>query len=56
MGLFGKLRRGVRGRGDGGDPAADLRYMQQWVAGHTGVEAYVEPQTAVPDVTVFTSL
>lgn len=35
-----------------GDPAADLQYMQRWVAEHTGVEAYVEPRTTVTDVTV----
>jgi hypothetical protein len=26
--------------------------MQQWVADHQGVEAYVEPQTTVTEVTV----
>jgi hypothetical protein len=26
--------------------------MRQWVATHTGVEAYVEPQTTVTEVTV----
>ncbi|MBX7431626.1 oxidoreductase [Mycobacterium sp. Y57] len=52
MGLFDKLRRG-RGRGSAtSDPAADLRYLQQWVADHHGVEAFVEPKTTVTDVTV----
>lgn len=54
MGLFDKLRR--RRRGGGGastrDPAADLRYLQQWVAEHTGVEAFVEPKTTVTELTV----
>ena len=36
----------------GTDPAADLHYLQQWVAQHTGVEAFVEPRTTVTDVTV----
>ena len=53
MGLFDKFRGGRRVRGvDGTDPAADLRYLQQWVAEHTGVEAFVEPRTTVTDVTV----
>ncbi len=53
VGLFGRFRRGTRGRKDGGnDPAADLRYLRQWVADHTGVEAYVEPRTTVTDLTV----
>jgi hypothetical protein len=53
VGLFDRLRRGVGGKTDGGsDPATDLRYLRQWVAEHTGVEAYVEPRTTVTDVTV----
>jgi hypothetical protein len=47
---LGRFRRGTRG--SGADPAADLRYLQQWVADHVGVEAYVEPRTTVTDVTV----
>jgi hypothetical protein len=52
--LFDRFRGGGRKRrgGDGGDPAADLRYLQQWVAEHIGVEAFVEPRTTVTDVTV----
>jgi len=53
VGLFNKLR---RRRGGGGtatsDSAADLRYLRQWVADHEGVEAFVEPQTTVTEVTV----
>lgn len=53
MGLFDRFRGGRKARvAAGNDPAADLRYMQQWVAEHTGVEAFVEPRTTVTDVTV----
>ncbi|MDT5015362.1 MAG: hypothetical protein QOD39_1522 [Mycobacterium sp.] len=53
MGLFDRLRRGKRGgSGGGNDPAADLGYLQKWTADHIGVEAFVEPKTAVTDVTV----
>ncbi|KUI29169.1 oxidoreductase [Mycobacterium sp. IS-1742] len=52
MGLFDKWRGRRSARADGGDPAADLRYLRQWVAEHRGVEAYVEPKTTVTDVTV----
>jgi len=50
VGLFDKLR-GRRGAG-GAATAADLRYLQQWVAEHEGVEAFVEPMTTVTEVTV----
>lgn len=53
MGLFDRLRGRRRSRaGKGSDSAADLRYLQRWVAEHTGVEAFVEPKTTVTDVTV----
>ncbi|MGB2921723.1 MAG: oxidoreductase [Mycobacterium sp.] len=53
MGLFNKLRRRRgAGRAAASDPAADLRYLQQWVAEHIGVEAFVEPKTTVTEVTV----
>ena len=53
MGLFDRFRGRRFARGaDGHDPAADLRYLHQWVAEHTGVEAFVEPKTTVTDVTV----
>ncbi|MGE2730351.1 oxidoreductase [Mycolicibacterium vaccae] len=53
MGLFDRLRRGRRARpAKGADPAADLRYLRQWVAEHHGVEAFVEPKTTVTPVTV----
>jgi len=53
VGLFEKLRGGRRTAGaKANDPAADLRYLQQWVAEHHGVEAFVEPKTTVTEVTV----
>ena len=52
MGLFDRFRGRRSGRGDGHDPAADLRYLRDWVAERTGVEAFVEPKTTVTDVTV----
>ena len=53
MGLFDSFRRrGSKGGSDGRDPAADLKYLRQWVAEHQGVEAFVEPKTAVTEVTV----
>jgi len=52
VGLFDRFR-GRRGARSGGhDPGADLRYMRQWIAQRTGVEAFVEPKTTVTDVTV----
>src|SRR5262245_16728351 len=53
VGLFDRFRGGRKARaGVGADPAADLYYLQQWVAEHAGVEAFVEPRTTVTDVTV----
>jgi hypothetical protein len=53
VGLFDKLRGGRSGRaGTADERAADLRYLRQWVAEHHGVEAFVEPQTTVTEVTV----
>jgi hypothetical protein len=53
VGLFDRFRgrRSAR-RGDGHDPAADLRYLRHWIAERNGVEAFVEPKTTVTDVTV----
>ncbi|WP_197379801.1 oxidoreductase [Mycolicibacterium mengxianglii] len=50
MGLFSRFRRAESSRG--ADRAADLRYMREWTAAHTGVEAYVEPKTTVTELTV----
>ena len=53
LALFDRFRgRRSRRASDGHDPAADLSYLRQWVAEHEGVEAYVEPQTTVTEVTV----
>ncbi|MBO0680499.1 oxidoreductase [Mycolicibacterium sp. S2-37] len=52
MGIFSKFRGRRSARTDGRDPAADLRYLQQWVAEHQGVEAFIEPKTTVTEVTV----
>lgn len=52
MGLFDRLRGRRRAATATGDPAADLSYLQRWVAEHHGVEAYIEPKTTVTDVTV----
>ena len=52
MGLFARFRRRGSRRAGGTDPAADLEYLREWVATHHGVEAFVEPQTTVTDVTV----
>jgi hypothetical protein len=34
------------------ETAADHRYLQDWARARTGVEAFVEPQTSVTEVTV----
>lgn len=54
MGLFDRWRRGRGGARTqtGKQASADLDYLRQWVATHTGVEAFVEPQTTVTEVTV----
>lgn len=48
MGLFDKFRRPSGGRERDGDVA----YLRAWVAAHRGVEAFIEPKTAVTDFTV----
>jgi hypothetical protein len=54
VGLFDRFRVGRKTArdADGHGPATDLHYLNQWVAEHTGVEAFVEPKTTVTDVTV----
>lgn len=49
MGLFDRFR-GSRRRDSGAVP--DLRYLREWAASRTGVEAFVEPQTPVTPMTV----
>ena len=49
MGFFGRFRfRRRRSSGLGGD----LRYLRDWAAARTGVEAFVEPETTVTPMTV----
>ena len=53
MRLFDRFRGGRSPRGAAAQAAAaDLHYLQQWVAEHVGVEAFVEPRTTVTDLTV----
>lgn len=53
MGLFDRFRGSGRRRASKlGDPASDLKYLHQWVAEHSGVEGFVEPETTVTDLTV----
>jgi hypothetical protein len=47
MGLFGRLRRDAS-RARNGDEA----HLRAWAAAHAGVEAFVEPRTAVTETTV----
>ncbi len=49
MGLFDRFRSGRRGASGS---AADLKYLRDWAAQRTGVEAFVEPQTNVTPMTV----
>jgi hypothetical protein len=50
LGFFDRFR-GRRGGSDA-DTAADQRYLHDWARARTGVEAFVEPQTRVTEVTV----
>lgn len=53
MGLLDRFRRATPGRSGVSRPSgADRRYLTEWVRTHTGVEGFVEPKTAVTDVTV----
>jgi hypothetical protein len=52
LGLFARFRRGGFPRVSGADLDVNLQYLREWVAGHHGVEAFVEPQTTVTEVTV----
>lgn len=49
MGLFDRIRKSRR---DGKGGAPDLRYLRQWAATRSGIEAFVEPQTPVTPMTV----
>ncbi len=61
MGLFDRLRpggrreprdHGRRGTLDRASQRADLSHLEQFVASRRGVEAYVEPRTAVTETTI----
>lgn len=52
MGLFDRIRRKRRSDRPPTGAAPDLRYLRQWAAERTGVEAFVEPQTPVTPMTV----
>ena len=52
MGLFSRLSRGRAGSGRHGTRGPDAQYLANWAHTHTGVEAFVEPQTTVTPVTV----
>ena len=49
MGLIDRFR---SGRGPESGLATDERYLQEWAAQRTGVEAFVEPRTSVTPMTV----
>ena len=51
MGFFDRFR-GARRGAAGVDAAGDYRYLQDWASARTGVEAFVEPQTSVTEVTI----
>ena len=51
MRLFGKRRDADRGRVRQAD-TADVKHLEQFARSHSGVEAFVEPPTAVSAVTV----
>ena len=51
MGLFDRLR-SARGGGSEVGTAADHVYLRDWARARRGVEAFVEPQTSVTEVTV----
>jgi hypothetical protein len=52
VGLFDRFRSGRARGGTSVGSAQDQRYLHEWAATHTGVEAYVEPKTNFSEVTV----
>ncbi len=50
MGVFDRLLR--RRRHPGAPRAADTEHLERWAAARSGVEAYLEPRTAVTETTV----
>lgn len=54
MGLVSRIRRAGR-RSDGRlrtGTSFDVRHLEEFIASRTGVEAFIEPRTAVTDTTV----
>ena len=51
MGLFTKLRKGRAGTTRKAD-GADAAHLRAWAGARDGVEAFVEPRTAVTETTV----
>jgi hypothetical protein len=51
LGLLDRFR-AVRDGAADSDLQADQRYLREWAASRTGVEAYVEPQTKFSELTV----
>lgn len=60
VGVFDSLRRKGKGSGKGsGKPgtlrtssSSDVRHLEEWASSRYGVEAYVEPRTAVTETTI----
>jgi hypothetical protein len=52
VGLFSRLRRHRRAAGPREASDADITHLRQWAAQRRGVEAFVEPRTAVTATTV----
>ena len=54
MGLFGRrMRRGSKGSGTlRKGTSADSRHLEEFIRSRDGVEAFVEPRTAVTDTTI----
>jgi len=52
MGLFDALRGKRRAGATRSQNPRDVTHLEAWAATHRGVEAYVEPRTAVTETTV----
>jgi hypothetical protein len=52
VGLWARLRGGGRRGALRRSTADDEAYLRAWAAAHEGVEAFVEPRTAVTDTTI----
>jgi hypothetical protein len=52
VGVFDRLRRRRPGAGARAATDSDIAHLQQWAATRRGVEAFVEPKTAVTATTV----